>query len=84
MVTGNPDNIHLDNDPAWVEVQTKIAFQEDAMLQLSDVVAAQQQDIMKLQNQMKLLVKELSAVLGDLDDSNASSSVSVDQKPPHY
>jgi SlyX protein len=84
MVTSIPDNNDLGADPAWIEVQTKIAFQEDAMLQLSDVVAAQQQDIMKLQNQMKLLVKELSAVLGDLDDSNASQSIAIDEKPPHY
>lgn len=74
----------LNADSAWVEIQTKLAFQEDTMLQLSDMVAAQQQDIMQLQGQMKQLVKELNSVLGDLDGGGSSQSASVEQKPPHY
>ena len=75
------------NDPIdatqLIEMQTKLTFQEDAMQQLSDVVAQQQQDIMSLQGQMKQLITELNAVLGDLEQGGLAKSP-VDQKPPHY
>ncbi|MCK5880615.1 MAG: SlyX family protein [Sinobacterium sp.] len=82
-VTVNSDN-NLYTDPEWVEMQTKLAFQEDTVLQLSDMIATQQQEIMKLQSQMKQLIKELGSVLGDQGDNNSSQSGAVDQKPPHY
>ncbi len=84
MVAKLNQSIDLNTDPEWVEMQTKLAFQEDSMQQLSDVVAAQQQDIMKLQRQMSQLIKELGSVLNDLDSSNAGQSVGLEQKPPHY
>ncbi len=84
MVAKLNQSVDFNTDPEWVEMQTKLAFQEDSMQQLSDVVAAQQQDIMKLQRQMSQLIKELGSVLNDLDSSNAGQSVGLEQKPPHY
>ena len=77
-------NNDFSNDPAWIEIQTKLAFQEDSVLKLNDVVAEQQQDIMKLQGQMKQLIKELGSVLGNLDEGSSSQGAAIDQKPPHY
>lgn len=84
MVANFSENSELHSDPEWVEMQTKLAFQEDSMMQLSDALASQQQDIMKLQRQMKQMVKELGSVLDDLDGGSASASAGMDQKPPHY
>ncbi len=75
------DNV-LRDDSAWVEMQTKMAFQEDSMQQLNDIVAQQQKDILQLQSQMSQLIRELNSVLGDLE-SGASAGV-ANQKPPHY
>lgn len=77
-------NNDFSHDPAWIEIQTKLAFQEDSVLKLNDVVAEQQQDIMKLQGQMKQLIKELGSVLGNLDEGSSSQGAAIDQKPPHY
>ena len=72
----------LQDDTAWVEMQTKMAYQEDSVQQLSDIVAQQQKDILQLQSQMSQLIKELNSVLGDLESGAATSS--ANQKPPHY
>lgn len=71
-------------DAQLIDLQTKLAFQEDSMQQLNDMVAQQQQDIMHLQGQMTQLIKELNAVLGDLEDGVGSNQSLSEQKPPHY
>ncbi|NRA41234.1 MAG: SlyX family protein [Pseudomonadales bacterium] len=83
MVAKHSDADHPIDARQLIEMQTKLTFQEDAMQQLSDVVAQQQQDIMSLQGQMKQLISELNAVLGDLEQGSLAKSP-VDQKPPHY
>jgi len=70
------------NADEWIEMQSKIAFQEDSMQQLNDIVAQQQQDILNLQGQMKELIKELNNVLGDLE--SGVSGQSANERPPHY
>ena len=72
----------LRDDSAWIEMQTKMAFQEDSMQQLNDIVAQQQKDILHLQSQMSQLIKELNSVLGDLEAGNSTGP--ANQKPPHY
>lgn len=64
-----------------VELQTKLAFQEDTVQALNDVVAEQQQDILALKNQVNLLLEELKSVLINLDSGGISTH---QETPPHY
>lgn len=64
-----------------IELQTKLAFQEDTVQALNDIVSEQQQDILALKGQVSLLLEELRSVLLSLD----TSGISVQQEmPPHY
>lgn len=61
-----------------IELETKIAFLENNLQELSDVVAKQQQDILLLTKNNKLLVDKLKSL-------DAGSEISPEnEKPPHY
>jgi len=63
----------------FIELETKMAYQEDTIQQLNDVVCRQQDQIDSLQEKFNLLLsrtKELSDKLPD--------EVEVIDKPPHY
>ena len=67
------------DDDRLVEVETKLAYQEDTIQQLNDVICRQQDQIDALRAQYELLVtrvKELDADRPDGDD--------IDERPPHY
>lgn len=63
----------------FIDIETRIAYQEDTIQQLNDVVAKQQKQIDKLE--------ELSKLLTDRYQSLQSATVNIDsanEKPPHY
>ncbi len=63
-----------------IELQTRIAYQEDTITQLNNVVIKQDADIIQLQQQMRLLAKridELSFTQGD------GSEEITNDRPPH-
>lgn len=64
-----------------IELQSKIAFQEQTLAELNNALVSQQQQIDRLQIQIKLYVDRLSVV-------EAAAPLSIDQgqdeKPPHY
>ena len=61
-----------------IDLETRAAFQEDAIQQLSDVVYRQQKQIDQLENLCKLLAQKIQDLdAGDLIDTS-------DEKPPHY
>lgn len=62
-----------------IQIETKIAFQEEAMSKLSDVLRAQQQQIDQLEATCKLLVGRLS----NLEHASPAADP-LDEKPPHY
>jgi SlyX protein len=64
------------------DLQTRLAFQDQAINDLNDVIADQQKQISLLQDQLKLLHDRL----GDLSESVESShdNSKQDEKPPHY
>ncbi|HEY9033630.1 MAG TPA: SlyX family protein [Pseudomonadales bacterium] len=66
-----------------IELQSKLAFQEDTVQSLNDIVSEQQQDILSLKGQMRTLLEELKNVLGDLDGDGASRLLE-NERPPHY
>lgn len=65
-----------------VAIESKLAYQEDTVQTLNDVVAKQQQDILQLKQQMSQLVDELRNVLGELEHGGGESI--ANERPPHY
>jgi SlyX protein len=67
-------------DSVLIELETRIAFQEDALNSLNDVVATQNREIQELRSQLKLLYKKMD----DLNYSMEQNSDDSDSPPPHY
>ncbi len=58
-----------------VELQSQVAFQEDAMTALNEAIATQQQEILVLRRQLELLAERQKQGAGDRIE---------DKPPPHY
>lgn len=66
-------------------LQTRIAFQEDAIEALNEVVAKQDREIQELRLQLQALYKKMEEVKVAFADGAPDSAQSVhDEKPPHY
>lgn len=61
-----------------IDLQTQLAFQEDALQALDAVVTRQQQSI----DRLLLLQQRLERQLAEL--SGTAESAPADQRPPHY
>ena len=61
-----------------VELETRLAFQEDSIQQLSDQVYQQQQQIDRLEKLVKQLLDQTREIMA------ASPGETVDERPPHY
>lgn len=75
------DNLHSAFERQMVELQTKLAFQEDTVQTLNEIVAEQQQDILALKGQVNLLLEELKSVLISLEAGGVGGQPEI---PPHY
>ena len=67
------------NEERIIDIESKIAFQEETLQVLNDVVCEQQKQIDKLLATCKLLderINDLLVASGDTPDA--------DQPPPHY
>ena len=65
-----------------MELQSQLAFQEDAVGSLDQALAQQQQEIMLLRRQLEILRQRQQE---QTVQNAASHSVdSLDEKPPHY
>lgn len=62
-----------------VEVETKLAYQEDTIQQLNDVICRQQDQIDALLVKYELLVSRVKELAVDQPDDKP-----VDERPPHY
>ena len=62
-----------------VELQTRIAYQEDTLAELNDVVARQQREV----DRLRVTVEKLTRLVEDDGDGGATPP-GVDEKPPHY
>ena len=63
-----------------VEIETKIAFQEQTIEDLNDVLYEQQQEIERLGSICDALVKRVK----ELSDLNQGIDAPANEKPPHY
>ena len=64
---------------ALIEVQTQLAFQEQTIAELNDVLTSQQQQIDLLRLEIKLLKEQLGLLEGRIEVGPLQ-----DEKPPHY
>ena len=62
-----------------VELQVKIAFQDDQIQKLDDVLAEQQQQLLDLRKQFSIVLEELKQVQNMLSEFGPP-----DPPPPHY
>jgi SlyX protein len=62
-----------------IEVETRLAFQDDTLQALNDVVAHQQQEIDLLRREIEALKAQLKAMAPSLVASRTEES-----PPPHY
>ena len=63
-----------------VEVETKLAYQEDTVLALNDVVSQQQKQIDRLETTVRLLVERIQLLSAAAEVMGSAG----DEKPPHY
>ena len=63
-----------------IEIETKLAFQEDTIQALNEVVCRQQQQIEQLVATLALLIDRYQQLSGEQTVGNKP----VDEKPPHY
>ena len=61
-------------------LEMKIAFQEDLLQKLDDAVFAQQQQILLLQDQVRVLSEQLQQIA----TARPEAMSAVDERPPHY
>ncbi len=60
------------------ELETRLAFQDDTLQSLNDVLVAQQWVVERLQLQMAALLKRHEEMMGQFESSEE------DAPPPHY
>ena len=62
-----------------IELQSKLAFQEQTLAELNNALVSQQQQIDRLQIQIRLYEERLNEV-----ETPLSTGQGQDEKPPHY
>ena len=60
------------------DLQTKVAFLEDALEKLSDEYFKQQQELEILKRQYQIIVERLQQI------SESETNTYINEKPPHY
>jgi len=63
-----------------VEIETKVAFQEQSIRDLSDVICEQREEIERLGTICDSLVKRVR----ELSELIPGTDTPADEKPPHY
>ena len=67
------------NESRLIDIETKLAYQEDTLLKLNDIVCEQQQQIQKLEATNRLLIERFREITTTIDQEQDG-----DQTPPHY
>jgi SlyX protein len=87
------ENSSLDNDlvenalaesERLIEIETKLAYQEDLLQSLNDIVVQQRQQIDVLQLKINKLSERLSIDSNDSEISGSAFNNAEDELPPHY
>jgi len=71
----------IDIEDQLVDLQTRVAYQENTLEQLNDVLAQQDADIIQLKQQIRLLAQSVEEMQGE---QGAGDAEVVEERPPHY
>ena len=71
----------IEMDKLVNELQSKLAFQEDALTSLNDVIIGLQRDLIELR-QLMMAINQRVSDQGEIINSHAS--IDIDAPPPHY
>lgn len=67
-----------------IELETKVAFQDDTIAQLNDELSHHQDSIRQLQEQIRLLGSRFKEIREHMQAESEGSSDIVHEIPPHY
>jgi SlyX protein len=70
------------NEERFIELEIKIAYQDDLLQALNDIVAQQQQQIDRIVCSHKIISEQLNRLL--LKETPAQSMLPEHDIPPHY
>lgn len=71
-----------DIEEQLIDVQTRVAYQEDTLARLNDVITKQDAEIVQLKQQMRLLAQRLDELARD--PAQAGDADITNDRPPHY
>lgn len=71
------------NEDQMVELQSQLAFQEDTLQALNEIVIRQQQRMDALEQELTLHREKLAELVETLSE-RASPVAAADERPPHY
>jgi len=71
----------IEMDKLVNELQSKLAFQEDALTSLNDVVIGLQRDLIELR-QLMMAINQRVSDQGEIINTHAS--IDIDAPPPHF
>lgn len=63
-------------------VETKLAFAEDSIQSLNEVIASQDAELLRLRRELALLAERLKGFAEQMEQHAAPSA--ADEVPPHY
>jgi SlyX protein len=64
-----------------IDLQTRIAYQEDLLSELNNIVIKQDAEILTLKQQVRQLAKKMEDFLANPESDGVEISM---EKPPHY
>lgn len=70
-----------DLEEQLIDLQTRVAYQEDTLTQLNDVITRQDAEIVQLKQQLRLVAQRLDELSSN--PAQADGEI-VDERPPHY
>jgi SlyX protein len=73
-----------DLEHRMVELETRVAFQEQALLELSDALAAARDEETRTALLLHRALEELKAIRSTLSASPVTGDASQEPPPPHY
>lgn len=71
-----------DIEEQLIDVQTRVAYQEDTLAQLNEVITKQDAEIVQLKQQVRLLAQRLEELM--LDPPQGGDADITNDRPPHY
>jgi SlyX protein len=65
-----------------IDVQTRVAYQEDTLAQLNEVITKQDAEIVQLKQQVRLLAQRMDEMARD--PAQGEPTDIINDRPPHY